>query len=392
MPEVDQISALQFTEAFREEIVERFGLTEPFVQQVFGRKGQKARVIGRWEDLANPAQKMSSAYVHFALSTVVRGRAARDLIARETGITQGTSLDVGSAYGGMVAAFAEGGFDAQGVEIDPHWCALGNLNCRSKGFGDLVKLGDFLGGEDFGTYDVVTCNDVIEHVEQPRRAIGKMAQMLNPGGVLYLVIPNGRSWDHVVRDGHYGQFAMNLLDHDGAKAYYDAACKSAFGKPYSCGEFYDLGWYLDVLADQDLIVGVRRAKKRLPTRTEFDEILAKLDAAHAAWSSSKLTEILADNVHNAFARYRRAIVADYNAAAQDARNVQAFIDTYIEPFWTVISRRRGPGVNEAAPPVASPPLVVANVAASSAVQVPLTPYRRLRRFVGRILRRLGLLD
>jgi 2-polyprenyl-3-methyl-5-hydroxy-6-metoxy-1,4-benzoquinol methylase len=345
MPAVDAPAPLQFTPKFRDEIVQRFGLTEAFVQQAFGASARKlsGKPIDQWEDLVDPAQQMSSAYVHFALSNVVRGRQARDLIVRETGITQGRSLDVGSAYGGMVAAFSEAGFAAQGVEIDAAWCALGNLNCRSKGFGNLIRLGDFLSESGFGQHDVVTCNDVIEHVMAPRQALEKMAAMLNPGGALYLVIPNGRSWDHVIRDGHFGQFAMNLLDHHAAVAYYDLACKSMFSRPYSCGEFYDLDWYLDVLEGCDLFPRVRRAAPaQLPDRAEFAAILAKLDQANAEWKPRKpLPEILVDNIRNAFARYRRAIERDYAAAGADASLREHFVDTDLTAFWTVIARRAG---------------------------------------------------
>lgn len=385
MSAVETPGPLLLTPKFRSEIVQRFGLTEAFVQQMFGATGRKApgKEIDQWEDLVDPAQQMSSAYIHFALSNVVRGRQARDLIVRETGIKAGRSLDVGSAYGGMVAAFAEAGFAAQGVEIDAAWCDLGNLNCRSKGFGNLIRRGDFLAEGGFGQHDVVTCNDVIEHVMAPRQAIEKMAAMLNPGGALYLVIPNGRSWDHVVRDGHYGQFAINLLDHHAAVAYYDAACRSMFGRPYSCGEFYDLAWYVDVIGAQGLDARVRRpGAVKLPDQAAFDEILAKLDKANAEWKPTKLPEILVDNVRNAFARYRRALARDYADARNDPSKHEHFADTYLTPFWTVIARRPG-GNYVPASPVGSATQTPAQSAPQSA-----SPRSEVRRVLGGVKRRL----
>jgi 2-polyprenyl-3-methyl-5-hydroxy-6-metoxy-1,4-benzoquinol methylase len=349
-----------FTEKFQAEIRDRFGLTETFVRRLFDGKRVVRDVIDRWEDLINPEQSLSSAYIHFALSNVVRGRQARDLIVRKTGIKSGRSLDVGSAYGGMVAAFAEGGFAAEGVEIDTHWCELGNLNCRSKGFGDLIRNADFLAPSLAERYDVISCNDVIEHVHEPRRAIEKMASMLDPGGVLYLVIPNAWSWDHVVRDGHYGQFGMNLLDHYAAQEYYNIRCLSIYQKAYSCGEFYPLDWYREQLAGNGLDVLVNRATSgKLPSAAELRTILEKLDGALAAWDPNGLPEILHDQIVNGFHRYRERLVSQYDievhAAAKDVASLAEgatlprrdaspgairFAEEFLDSFWTVIATKR----------------------------------------------------
>lgn len=339
--------ALEFSANFQREIRERFGLTETFVRRLMQGKRTVGRAIDRWEDLVNPGQNLSSAYIHFALSNVVRGRQARDLIMRKTGVKGGRSLDVGSAYGGMVAAFAEEGFEAEGVEIDPHWRELGNLNCRSKGLGELIRLGDFLAEPDQPpTYDVITCNDVIEHVHEPRRAIAKMASMLKPGGVLYLVIPNAWSWDHVVRDGHYGQFGLNLLDHYAAKAYYDLRCRAVYQKAYSCGEFYPLDWYRAQLASSGLSTTVHRATAaKIPAQAEFDGILQKLDDAFSNWNREGLPEVLHDRVVIRFDAYREDLVRRYrlatSAAVEDAppQDQGVHLKTYIE---NLAGRRRLP--------------------------------------------------
>lgn len=339
---------LVFTENFQREIDQRFGLTDAFVRRLVHGKRSGGQVIDRWEDLINPEQSMSSAYIHFALSNVVRGRQARDLILRKTGIGGGRSLDVGSAYGGMVVAFAEQGFAAAGVEIDSHWCELGNLNCRSKGLGELIRDADFLAIPAGEAYDVITCNDVIEHILEPRRALQKMASMLAPGGALYLVIPNATSWDHVVRDGHYGEFGMNLLDHHAAQAYYELRCRSIYQKPYSCGEFYPLGWYRERLAEQGLQVEVHRnANAKLPSADEFATILDKLDRAHAAWNGADLPELLFDQVTKRFRRYRARLVAEHERLSRSESpqpaEVVAFAEEFLDSFWTVIAQR-SPGV------------------------------------------------
>ena len=330
-----------FTEGFLREVTDRFGLNEVFVRRLIHGKPLAKQVIEQWEDLVNPNQRLSSAYIHFALSNVVRGRQARDLIVRKTGIRSGRSLDVGSAYGGMVVAFAEAGFDATGVEIDAHWCDLGNLNCSSRGFGNPIKLQDFLSEPLDKTFDVITCNDVIEHVFEPRRALAKMASMLKPGGVLYLVIPNATSYDHVVRDGHYGQFGMNLLDHHAARAYYDARCKNAFQKEYSCGEFHPLPWYRKQLVAGGLVVGTHRTTPdALPESAKLDQIVRDLDAAFSAWTPVGLTEILGDQIAGRFQQYRTDLIRHFDRARYDPATYRtSFLETYMDSFWTVLATK-----------------------------------------------------
>ncbi len=39
------------------------------------------------------------------------------------------------------------------------------------------------------SFDVIACNDVLEHVDQPDRAIGELARVMRPGGTLLLTVP-----------------------------------------------------------------------------------------------------------------------------------------------------------------------------------------------------------
>lgn len=332
--------AAEITEEFRDELRERFSLTENFVKHLFPERFSKPGKLTSWEDMANGPDNLSRSYIHFALSNVIRGRQARDRIIRKTAKRGGRSLDVGSAYGGMVVAFAEMGFDANGVEIDDFWCGLGNLNCREHGFGELIRNEDFLSAEYEEKYDVITCNDVIEHVMEPRRAIMKMSDMLDDDGVMYLVVPNARSWDHVVRDGHYGAFGMNLLDHYAAREYYNLSCRSRHGKEYSCGEFYPWEWYCEVLEGAGCEVHVA------PTNAggeqlghALEDMLGKLEEAHSRWKPEGLPEILVDLVERKYLEYMDTLGHDYaNASAGPAR--VAFRRKYLDPFWTIYGRKK----------------------------------------------------
>lgn len=96
-------------------------------------------------------------------------------------------LDVGSAHGWFLEEAAARGALATGVEPEEDVAAVPlsrGLDVRSGYFPDALDLD----GE--GTFDVVTFNDVLEHIPDARATLAACAQILRPGGVLSINIPN----------------------------------------------------------------------------------------------------------------------------------------------------------------------------------------------------------
>ena len=125
-----------------------------------------------------------------------------------------------------------------------------------------ITHGDFLDPNlDFnalGHFDVVTCNDVIEHVKDPALAILRISKLLKPDGVVFFEIPNARSINHVTKDGHFNLFGINLLSHYHAGAYLQQMTGAA---GYSCGEFYSLDYYSNQMQNLGFSVKVLDAHK-----------------------------------------------------------------------------------------------------------------------------------
>lgn len=63
-----------------------------------------------------------------------------------------------------------------------------------------------------GMFDVVTCIEVIEHVENPRKIVREMFRILKPGGTLVVSTPNNQSWravlSYIFRD-HFVDFTQS---------------------------------------------------------------------------------------------------------------------------------------------------------------------------------------
>jgi len=188
----------------------------------------------------------SRGHIEYALSTNVRGRNVATWLAKTTDIPAppGRFLDIGCAYGGLLHAFSTQGYDVCGIEVDAKVADLGRANLRALGGRCDITVGDFLHRcslESDGTFDLITCSDVIEHVDDPRECLAKIYRLLSPGGVAYVETVNKRSAINVGRDIHFRIFGLNLLSHHSASAAY----KQITGWPeYMVSDFYHVEWYL----------------------------------------------------------------------------------------------------------------------------------------------------
>ncbi|HVY09138.1 MAG TPA: class I SAM-dependent methyltransferase [Mycobacteriales bacterium] len=111
--------------------------------------------------------------------------ARRGLERIESVVPVGTLVDIGCWTGSFVAAAAGRGWQASGVEPST-WAVE-----RARERGLDVHVGDLSSsGVAPGTMRCVVMCDVIEHLLDVSGAIGSVAEMLEPGGALYLTTPD----------------------------------------------------------------------------------------------------------------------------------------------------------------------------------------------------------
>jgi 2-polyprenyl-6-hydroxyphenyl methylase / 3-demethylubiquinone-9 3-methyltransferase len=100
-----------------------------------------------------------------------------------------TALDVGCGAGLLCEPLARLGALVTGVDAAPE-----NIDA-AKAHGTLSRLDiDYRAGElaeqGLGTFDLVICMEVIEHVSDPAAFVGQLTAHLKPGGLLILSTPN----------------------------------------------------------------------------------------------------------------------------------------------------------------------------------------------------------
>lgn len=110
-------------------------------------------------------------------------------------IPQGTKrvLDVGCATGNFGLAMKQelGVEEVVGIEIVPEIAEIAKRNL-DKVFVGNIETDDFPLEENY--FDVITCCDVLEHMEYPEKALCKLARHLKTYGHVIISIPNVQYW------------------------------------------------------------------------------------------------------------------------------------------------------------------------------------------------------
>ena len=127
----------------------------------------------------------------------VRLRYIRRLIDRHWGLDKcewtplagKTALDVGCGAGLLAEPLARLGADVTAIDAAPENIAAAKAHAALSGLA-IDYRADPVETLDAGPFDLVTCLEVIEHVDEPARFAGALAGKLADGGMLILSTPN----------------------------------------------------------------------------------------------------------------------------------------------------------------------------------------------------------
>ncbi|HEX6977516.1 MAG TPA: class I SAM-dependent methyltransferase [Patescibacteria group bacterium] len=125
-------------------------------------------------------------------------------------------LDIGAGNGLFLSEFKKRGWESTGVEFSEHAVK------EAKNFGLKLKRGDFL---DFkfpkNYFDVVTLNNVLEHLYKPKETLEEISKVLKNNGALIVAVPNlsgvgfrlfGKFWYGIDAPRHLYQFNLDTLE------------------------------------------------------------------------------------------------------------------------------------------------------------------------------------
>jgi 2-polyprenyl-3-methyl-5-hydroxy-6-metoxy-1,4-benzoquinol methylase len=127
-------------------------------------------------------------------------------------------LDVGCSAGFMIEVGLRNGFDSYGVEFSLEAISFASPDIRAR-----ITQGDVnqLNGDRDELFDLITCFDIIEHVQSPRDFLHSLKKLLKPNGLLVVTTPDtkhfvaklmGRSWPMLQPFQHTILFSRTSLN------------------------------------------------------------------------------------------------------------------------------------------------------------------------------------
>lgn len=156
-------------------------------------------------------------------------RRVRDLLETFQPIAPGARVvEVGSGAHGLVFYFGS----KNGIGVDPLAVSYGSLFPRWQSCAPTVAAaGESLPFRD-RSFDIVLCDNVVDHAESPKRIVGELARILVRGGLLYFTV-----------NIHHPVYAVVAGVHSSWRAV---------GVPYEVGPFADHTTHLTLDAAEGL--------------------------------------------------------------------------------------------------------------------------------------------
>ncbi len=123
-------------------------------------------------------------------------------VIKTYGPAHGQFLDFGAGQGDFLKGMVKSAFKFMYHGVDLMYSKVDGVNWYVQ---DLNKKLQFKDAQ----FDVISCIEVIEHLENPRQIVRDLARALKPDGLLVLTTPNNESWRSIlsyVFRGHFVAF------------------------------------------------------------------------------------------------------------------------------------------------------------------------------------------
>ncbi len=139
----------------------------------------------------------------------IAGAEARGEALAERLPVVGTILEVGCGTGGLLVAAARAGRTVVGVDIASRWLVVARRRLADRGFNVpmIAAEAERLPWPD-ATFDAVAADSVLEHLDDPSRALREWRRVLRPGGTLVVWSPNRFT---LTIDPHLGLWGVGWL-------------------------------------------------------------------------------------------------------------------------------------------------------------------------------------
>jgi 2-polyprenyl-3-methyl-5-hydroxy-6-metoxy-1,4-benzoquinol methylase len=120
-----------------------------------------------------------------------RGESLASLLDEHVGLEGRRLLDVGCGWGELILSCLLRGAEGCGVEPDADEVEISRLLLRSYGYSEAIYrgVGERLPFAD-DEFDIVTCQQVLEHVSSIEQVVREIVRVTRPGGFVVVSVPN----------------------------------------------------------------------------------------------------------------------------------------------------------------------------------------------------------
>ena len=111
-----------------------------------------------------------------------------DYVDQRAGISGKRCLDVGCGGGLLSEGLAERGADVTGIDMADGPLSVAKMHLQKSGLENVRYLrssAEELAETEAGSYDIVSCMEVIEHVPDPQSLVTACRQLARPGGDVF---------------------------------------------------------------------------------------------------------------------------------------------------------------------------------------------------------------
>jgi len=178
-------------------------------------------------------------------------------------------VEVGSGAHGLIFYFGV----QHGIGVDPLAVSYGSLfPCWQRRAQTIAAVGESLPFAD-QSFDVVLCDNVVDHAESPRKIAAELARILVPGGLLYFTV-----------NIHHQFYALAARVHSSWRAA---------GVPYEVGPFADHTTHLTLSAAKSLFRNL--PLEILSAKSNIDEARARARKQLARHMGDRLKRVFFKN-------------------------------------------------------------------------------------------------
>ncbi len=135
-----------------------------------------------------------------------------DWIRQHVNLSGTRAIDIGCGGGILAEAMAKAGADVTGIDMAEGPLAVARLHQLESGVAVDYRqaTAEELAAEESGTFDVVTCLEMLEHVPDPAQVIRSCAELVRPGGdiIFSTINRNPKSFMFAIVGAEY---VLNIL-------------------------------------------------------------------------------------------------------------------------------------------------------------------------------------